>query len=37
MYPANEHCMVFVGFDESVLAYNSLNMRAVAIVKRVGK
>ncbi len=60
MYPANEHCMVFVGYDEaedvyifadpygsngvvrygvdeSVLAYNSLNMQAVAIMKRGGK
>lgn len=60
MYPANEHCLVFVGYDEaddvyifadpygsngvvrygvdeSVLAYNSLNMQAVAIVRRGGQ
>lgn len=53
MYPANEHCMVFCGYDsdgyifadpygsngivrysidESVLAYNSLNMQAVVVL-----
>ncbi len=55
LYPANEHCMVLVGFDEEnyyfndplqenkpvsfpkekcLLAYNSLGMQAVALVKR---
>ena len=55
LYPANEHCMVFAGydsenyyfydpyksngltkysFDKSVLAYNSLGMQAVIILKK---